>query len=250
MINVELLQRVRQGLNKTAYAPPQPEVPFTDPAMAAAQGAPQGMPMDPAMMQGMPMDPAMMQGMPPAMPAAPPVDPAMMAAAAPMGAMAPVDPMTGLPPMDPAAMAGMMPPGMPMDPAAMGAEPAAPETVQVSLDDLRAIFEEVAGEGKAKSKPAGDKGDLEERLAGLEDMMGLLLEQFGMDAAGQAAGMPTEMPPAGSEMLMAPQEPPPDFSLLEAPGDASPIPEAMPKQGSEQAYDNLVESLRRALRSA
>ena len=260
MINLQLLKQIRSGLGKEAYAPPTQDpaaagggMPFTDPAMAAGGGMPPG---------GAPMDPAMMAmaggGMPP-------VDPmAMMAMAGGAGGMPPmpggVDPTTGLPPMDPSMMPGAG--AAPMDPSMMGMPPTpeAPETVQVSLDDLRAIFAEVAGGGgeDGAEKPIGDKTDTGSRLDNLEQMMVMLLEQFGMGPEGEMAGMPAEAPPAGMEGMLPPQAAPgvaagpealpEDFSLMEPPTE---VPQTPEKQATarERVMSEVVLRLRQALQA-
>ena len=243
-IDVGLLNKVRKGLGKEAYAPPTPDpamggMPMTDPAMAAAGGMPPG--------GGMPMDPAMMAaaaggaGMPPVDPMA--MTPAMpMEGMAPVPGMPPVDPNTGLPPMDPAAggmdpsmMAGGMPP---MTPEGGG------EVVQVSMDDLRAILQEATGGGEDAAPEA--KGGVEERLGELEEMMMVLMQGLGM---GEEMPAPEEIP-AGAEGMIPPaveQAPagmpaevpvqglPQDFSLLEAPEEM-----AMPEQKAAASKDANV----------
>lgn len=191
-----------------------------------------------------PMDPAMMAGG-----GMPPMDPAMMAAAG--GGMPGVDPMTGLPPMDPSMMAGA---GMPpMDPAAMAGGmppmPEAPQTVQVSLEDLRAILAEASGKSEGEG-PAGDQQSVEKRLDNIEGMLGALLEVFGGAPEGDMAGMPAPEPPAGMEGMLPPlpaaapeTEMPEDFSLLENAGEP-PVPEPQ-KQASGQQQDKIGESIRR-----
>jgi hypothetical protein len=212
MIDRKLLKGAKASLRKEAFTPLTPE------AQAAAAGGgmppPGGAPpMDPAMMGGMPpMDPAMMGGMPPMDPAmmggAPPMDPAMMGGAPP-----PVDPATGMPidpatgmPIDPAT-------GMPMDPAMMGGAPPAEEggdTVKVSMDDLKALMEEVVG-SKNGEKPS--------RRATNAEILDKLTEIEGSLAALTGAPPPAEvgmMPPGMEEAGGAPMPPgsPEDISAM------------------------------------
>ncbi len=211
MSNPELLQLARNNIIKLAGEEKQAFVP-ADQLGGAAGGMPPGAPMDPAMMAG---------GMPPG---APPMDPAMMAGGAPPG-----------PPMDPAMMAGGMPPGAPPG-AAPGGQP-----VQVSIDDLRMIMMEAVqaammlmqgqmgqaqpaapagggeggqeGEGEAKQDGGGEGGggggDLEQRLAMIEQALGM-----GAPAGAAPAGPPA-MPgmPLGGGTPAAPPAPSPGMQV-------------------------------------
>lgn len=120
-MNLKDIQKRASALRqKLAFQP----APMGDPN-AMPPIAPQGAPMDPAMMGGAPMDPAMAGGVPPMDPAMAaqggmPMDPSMMAPqGAPMGdpnAIPPAgDPamMGGVPPMDPNAMPPVPEGGMP-----------------------------------------------------------------------------------------------------------------------------------------
>jgi len=182
MLDHNVLKAARTNLHKEAFNPMTPEAQ----AAAAQQGAappPAGAapPMDPAMMGAAPpMDPAMMG-------AAPPMDPAMMGAAPPM------DPamMGGAPPMDPAMM-GMDPAamGMPEDPAAAGTP------VTLNLEDLKAVLQEISGEGGAEeetSKRATNRQIMDE-LAGLKEVVSALAAAQGIQlpAGDVGAGAGTE----------------------------------------------------------
>jgi hypothetical protein len=213
---------LKQYKEKEAYVPPAPPV---DP-MAAGGGMP---PMDPAMMGAPPMDPAMMGGMPPMDPMAggapmPPMDPAMMGAPPMDPAMAGMDPamMGGMPPMDPA---------MGMDPAMMGGMPPLDEDlppledggemVMVSLDDLRALFEEVAG-GKVEGKEEGEEVSTDEKIKALEDEIAALKG---------VAGEPEEDAYFTPEAEQAMENPTP----IEPPAPAmDPMAMAMPKMAAAE----------------
>jgi hypothetical protein len=171
MIDRKLLKGAKASLRKEAFTPLTPE------AQAAAAGG----------------------GMPPPG-GAPPMDPAMMGGAPP-----PVDPATGMP-IDPAT-------GMPMDPAMMGGAPPAEEggdTVKVSMDDLKALMEEVVG-SKNGEKPS--------RRATNAEILDKLTEIEGSLAALTGAPPPAEvgmMPPGMEEAGGAPMPPgsPEDISAM------------------------------------
>lgn len=140
----------------------------------------------------------------------------------------------GMPPMDPMmAMGGGMPPGMPpgmpagapMDPMMMAPPPMPPpgmggaeepQSVNLSMADLKAILEEASGGskgGKKEAKPAeGDPeqdpttADLSQRVMNIESMLSQLMQMLTMPPPdmGMGGGMPPMdpmmaggMPPAG-----------------------------------------------------
>ena len=97
----------------------------------------------------------------------PPMDPAMMGGAPPMPL---IDPATGMP-IDPAT-------GMPIDPAMMGGAPpeAGDDVVKVSMDDLKALVEEVVGE-KGSDKPSrrATNSQIMDKLTELESILSALV---------------------------------------------------------------------------
>lgn len=183
---------------------------------------------------GMPMDPSMGGGAPP--PAAPPMDPAMAGGAMPPGA----------PPMDPAAGGGAPP--MP------GGEQMPP--VQVSLEDLMALFaqisQEVGGGGGAPNEGAPDtSGALDEimsRLEGIETALGI-----GGPAGGGAGPMPGEggaMPPMPPEGALPPmgEAMAPMMDATAAPMPGMPVAasdDGQIKSGKAEKIGDLVAKLRR-----
>ena len=236
MIDRKLLKGARESLKKEAFVPLTPEA-----QAAAAGGAP---PMDPAMMGGAPpMDPAMMGGAPPmppmdpaAMGGAPPMDPAMM------GGMPPIDPATGMP-IDPAT-------GMPMDPAMLGGAPPMPpeeegdDVVKVSMDDLKALMEEVAGAkaGDAEKPRRATNAEIMDKLTKLETSLSALV---GGEPTPADTGM---MPPELEGAPMPPGSPEEISALLQSTGmgmppegAAPPMPPGMPVQAA--AKSNTIASL-------
>ena len=190
-INPELVKRARSALAAVMLK----DGFVTEQDIKAAQGGamPPGGMMPPG--GGMPMDPAMMGG------AMPPMDPAMMG-----GAMPPMPPMPPAPPAPPA------PPGpvTAMPPAGGGGE-----SVQVSLEDLLALFQEIAAQGSGGAPNEGESSvgmgqrldALESKLDDLKSMLEALTgggappaEGAGVAGAGDMGAMPPLDPlPPGLE---------------------------------------------------
>jgi hypothetical protein len=111
--------------------------------------------------------------------------------------------------MDPAMM-GMDPAMMGMDPAAGGAPPAEEggDVVKVSMDDLKALLEEVAGssDGKKPSRRATN-AEILDKLTEIEAQLASLVgapttEEVGMMPPGMEEGAPP-MPPSSPEDISA-----------------------------------------------
>ena len=211
--------QLTKALAKEAFAP----------AAGIAQAPPQG---------GMPMDPAMAGGAPPMPPAgggAPPMDPAMAG---------------GAPPMDP-AMAG----GAPPMPGGEGAMP----PVQVSLEDLMALFaqisQEVGGGGgggggapnEGSPDVSGALDDIGSRLEAIEGALGLSAPAPGPAEAGAMPPMPEapvmpDMPPMGEAMA-------PMMDATAAPMPGMPVAaskeDGQVKAGKAEKIGDLIAKLRR-----
>jgi len=151
-------------------------------------------------------DPSMMGGMPP------PMDPMMMGGGAP-------PPM----PMDPSMMGGAPLP-MPMDPTMMGGSLPMPEptgeTVTVSLDDLRRLFEEVSsgGDGEKKETKSEDSAPSQDLSAKVDTIARKLDDLLTLLTSSQDPYMPIGEPDqlagmGGGFTDMMQQQPP----QLEAP---------------------------------
>ena len=157
----ERIDRLNLRLDKLAFVPTAPDsaaMPAGMPPMPAGPAGMPPMPIDPAAMGGMPVDPA---GMPPDPNAMPPMPPEMM---------------TGAPPM----------------PAEEAAEP---ESVTLSMADLKAILAEASG-GAGAEKGTEKKKSTQELLEGIEQHLIKIEEQMAGGAAGEA------VPPDIASMLM------------------------------------------------
>ena len=218
-----LVEKVHKGLmaamSKQGFAP----------AGGIAQAPPQGAPMDPAMGGAPPMDPAMAGG-------------------------------GGMPPMDPAMAGGGMPQGAPpMDPAAGGGAPPMPggeqlPPVQVSLEDLVALFAQISqesGGGGAPNEGTPDtSGALDEimtRLEGIEGALGIGGGPAAPPSPAEVGAMPptAEMPPmpqmgeAMAPMMDATAAPMPDMTVVASDDDGQ------VKIGKAEKIGDLVARLRR-----
>jgi hypothetical protein len=187
-----------------------------------------------------PMDPAM-GGMPP------PMDPAMG------GMPPPMDPaMGGMPPIPPEMMTGAMPPPeMP---------PADPESVTLSMTDLKSILQEAVAEAKSGGAVAEKKRSTQELLETLEQKIINIEEQLAA-LTGELGGgeeMPMDMPPGMpppndiAALLGVPQGGPPmDAGMppemppggvggmpMEAPPEVPPGPPPLTEEALKTASDN------------
>jgi len=176
-----------------------------------------------------------------------PLTPEAQAAAAAPPPGAPMDPamMGGAPPMDPAMMdPAMMDPAM-MDPAMTGGPPPpADNMVQVNMDDLKALMEEVVGEGTTKRKRATNNQILDK----LEELQGMLEVITGPAVPQAEIG---SVPPGE-----AGEAPPDDIAAMLSsitggggapPPIAPPPPPGMPVQASgKNKLVDLVKSLKEA----
>ena len=211
MINPDVLKEAReavarseaknQGLKKEAFTPLTPEA-----QMAGAPGAmpPGAMPPGGAP----PMDPAMMGGMPP-------MDPAMMG---------------GAPPMDPAMMGGAPPPGLP---------PGMPTPVVTTMEDLTAMFREIAAEDVGAGEAGAPEAEGEPKRVTNKILMGKLEEVAQqLSALGNALGIQLPVAETGADAGTGMPAPtgPEDLAAAAAP----PIPPALP--GLEAAVPKVAET--------
>ena len=208
MIDPKILAQVRAAINgpmisKHAFTPLTPE------AQAAAQaqmqqggaggppppGAGMPPPQDPSQMGGAPPQggvPA--QGGPPPPGAAPVMDPALVGGAPPAMDPSQMGGMSGGPPPDPTQ-------GMPPDPTQGGGGQPPPTPVQVTLEDLQAMFGQ---KDDAASKVNQDMQDsisaLGEQIQGLAQALGVSLPSA-QTGAGAAPGVPTPAEPAALDAM-------------------------------------------------